>query len=108
MFYNTPNSVSLVDDLCAIKKQKKEITLSPWIYHELAMTSLVKICKPERRIPILEDAIVHNVFAERNTINVEYDVNTYLKDMVSLEEKELKNWKRFRKNKSNKLLNAMI
>lgn len=59
------------------------------------MTSLVKICKPERRIPILEDAIVHNVFAERNTINIEYDVNTYLKDMVSLEENELKNWKRF-------------
>ncbi len=33
---------------------------------------------------------MHNVFAERNTINVEYDVNTYLKDMVSLEENELK------------------
>lgn len=95
MFYNTPNSVSLVDDLCAIKKQKKKVTLSPWIYHELAMTSLVKICKPERKIPILEDVIVHNVFAERNTINVEYNVDTYLNDMVLLEENELKNWKKF-------------
>ena len=46
IFYNTPNSVSLVDDLQTIKKQKEKVTLSPWIYHELAMTSLVKICKP--------------------------------------------------------------
>lgn len=103
IFYNTPNSVSLVDDLQTIKKQKEKVTLSPWIYHELAMTSLVKICKPERKIPILKDAIKHSVFAERNTINVEYSVDTYLNDMVSLEENELKSWERFYKILTHKL-----
>ena len=72
MFYNTPNSVLLADDLQKIKNEKKKVTLSPWIYHELAMTSLVRICKPSRTIQLLENALVHKAFSEYNDINIEH------------------------------------
>lgn len=94
MFYNTPNSVSLVDDLKTIKSQKKKVTLSPWIYHELATTSLVRNRKPTRMIPILENVIIHKAFSEINNINIEYDVDTYLEEMIPVEAKELMDWKR--------------
>ena len=94
MFYNTPNSVSLVDDLNALKEKNKEITLSPWIYYELAMTSLVRRRKPERTIALLEKALQHTLFSERNTINIEYDIEKYLVDMIDIESEQLKSWDR--------------
>ena len=94
MFYNTPNSVSLIDDLKTIKNENKKVTLSPWIYHELSMTSLVRERKPNRRIPVLENVIIHKVYSEKNDINIEYDVEKYLADMISLSDKEFEQWKR--------------
>lgn len=95
MFYNTPNSISLVDDLQTIKDEKKKVTLSPWIYHELSMTSLVRKRKPSRTIPLLENVIVHKAFSEKNNINIEYDVDDYLGEMISLASDELELWKRY-------------
>ena len=80
MFYNTPNSISLSDDLNKIKSEKKKVTLSPWIYHELAMTSLIREHKPNRE-RLLEHASGHKQYSERNTINIEYKVEEYLKDI---------------------------
>lgn len=94
MFYNTPNSISLVDDLQTIKNEKKKVTLSPWIYHELAMTSLVRNCKPSRTIPLLENVILHKAFSEKNNINIEYGVDGYLEEMIFLASDELELWKR--------------
>ena len=94
MFYNTPNSISLVDDLQTIKREKKKVTLSPWIYHELAMTSLVRICKPIRTRILFENVLVHKAFSEKNDINIEHDVDKYLEEMILLTPDELELWKR--------------
>ena len=94
MFYNTPNSVLLADDLQKIKNEKKKVTLSPWIYHELAMTSLVRICKPSRTIQLLENALVHKAFSEYNDINIEHNISDYLDKMITLKSEELELWDR--------------
>ena len=94
MFYNTPNSVSLVDDLQAIKGEKKKVTLSPWIYHELAMTSFIRIRKPDRTISLLENALVHKAYSEKNDIHIEHDVDKYLEEMIFLSPDALELWKR--------------
>lgn len=94
IFYNTPNSVSLADDLETIKNAKKKVTLSPWIYHELAATSLVRICKPTRTIPILESVVIHKAYSERNDLNIEYNIDEYLEEMISIESVELLSWKK--------------
>lgn len=94
MFYNTPNSVSLADDVETIKNAKKKVTLSPWIYHELAMTSLVRQSEAERTIPLLEKSLSHKMYSEKNNINIEHDVDKYLKEMLPLTSDELKSWKR--------------
>lgn len=91
MFYNTPNSVSL-------KNEKKKVTLSPWIYHELATTSLVRICKPTRIIPILEHVDINKTYSERNNISIEYNIDEYLKEMITVESDELISWKKTMKN----------
>lgn len=94
MFYNTPNSVSLIDDLQTIKREKKKVTLSPWIYHELAMTSFVRIRKPDRTISLLENALIHKAYSEKNDIHIEHDVDEYLEEMISLSPDALELWKR--------------
>ncbi len=94
MFYNTPNSISLSDDLNEIKSEKKKVTLSPWIYHELAMTSLIREQKPNRGC-LLEHASGHKQYSETNTINIEYKVEEYLKDMIPIKEEQLMEWKKY-------------
>jgi hypothetical protein len=93
MFYNTPNSVSLEEDLDIIKTSKKRVTLSPWIYHELAMTSLIRSKIPNRTIQLLEGVFVHKSFSEKNSINIEYDIDKYLENMVIVTASELILWK---------------
>lgn len=94
MFYNTPNSVKLSDDLKSIKENKKKLTLSPWIYHELAMTSLIRMKRPRRQISVLENVISHKNFEEKNDINIEYNVDAYLKEMIPITSDTLNLWKK--------------
>jgi hypothetical protein len=94
MFYNTPSSITMVDDLNTIKNSKKKVTLSPWIYHELASTSFVRLCKPEREIPLFENVIMHKDFSERNNLNIEYDVDKYLENMVLITGCDLDLWRK--------------
>lgn len=94
MFYNTPNSVSIVADLEVIKQEGKKVTLSPWIYHELAMTSLLGRCIPKRNMKIVKNFLEHTAFSETNTINIDHDIDQYLNDMVTITSKELKKWER--------------
>ena len=92
MFYNTPNSISLAEDVATLKKEKKKVTLSPWIYHELAMTSLLE-SKPKREKAILE-SVLHKAFNTDSLPNIEHEVGKYLNDMEPLEGVELREWKR--------------
>lgn len=94
MFYNTPNSVSLVDDLKTIQKEKNKVTLSPWIYHELSMTSLVRRQKLTRIVPLLENVIEHRAFSEKNELNIEYNIEKYLRELIAISGDELQLWKR--------------
>lgn len=94
MFYNTPSSVTLVEDLEKIKKAKKKVTLSPWIYHELASTSFVRTCKPTREMFVLESVNSHTEYSERNSLNIEYDVDRYLENMIPIESDNLSFWKK--------------
>lgn len=92
MFYNTPNAVSLAEDVKRIKSEKKQVALSPWIYHELAMTSLIGIDKPDRYTDSYEFVLEHKNYAERK-INIEHDIEEYLKNMIAIEENDLILWK---------------
>lgn len=94
MFYNTPNAILLSNDLNKIKSEKKKVTLSPWIYYELAMTSLIRKYKPNRE-HLLEHASRYKQHSERNTINIEYKVEEYLKDMIKITDEQLIEWKRY-------------
>lgn len=102
MFYNTPNSVSLVDDLKTIKNAKKKVTLSPWIFHELAITSCIRRRELGRKIPLLEYAIEHRADSEKNKISIEYDIDKYLKEMILVTSDDLARWK----NKYNNLMDT--
>lgn len=92
MFYNTPNSVCLESDLKEIKKEKPKVTLSPWIYHELAMTSLIKRSELKRTVILIEKAIEHRAFSEQNEIMIEHDINKYLNEMISIDSETLSLW----------------
>lgn len=103
MFYNTPNSISFRDDLDILRKEKKKVTLSPWIYHELAMTSMIRKSSPNRNHVLLEDAIEHKWYGEKNTINIEHDVDKYLSNMVPIAAAELEMWKKKYSNLTHRL-----
>ena len=51
IFFDTPQSINMADELKKIeKKSKKETTLSPWIYHELSMTTMLRERQPRKAI----------------------------------------------------------
>ena len=92
MFYNTPNSIVLEEDLEIIKRQKSKATLSPWIYHELAATFLIRRHEPERRVPVYESVMHKFHYEERNKINIEHNVDKYLEEMFFIDTFALKTW----------------
>ncbi|MBQ2815887.1 MAG: hypothetical protein IJE65_04390 [Clostridia bacterium] len=95
IFFNTPESVSLTADLESLKENKHSTTLSPWIYHELAMTSLIRPIQPKRETIILEHSDRRTLFAaEQNTIHISHDVDKYISEMIKLTDEDLKKWKR--------------
>ncbi len=86
IFFNTPNSINMSEELKKIDKNKK--TLSPWIYHELLMTSLLKENKPDKKQFILE-------YAEQRADNVPkfaYDVQALLDGLTTLTDQHLTTW----------------
>ena len=88
IFFNTPNSINLTDELNRVKKNEK--TVSPWIYHELSMTTLLRENK------IKKETIVHeqHQYAQRtDEFKVEYDVKKLLKELTKLTDTHLLLWK---------------
>lgn len=93
MFYNTPNAVSLADDLDKIKKEKNKVTMSPWIYYELAMTSLIRRKNPPREIKLNDQCLIHSsAYSEINNVNIEHSIDEYLEEMIQLNQGHLKMW----------------
>lgn len=103
IFYNTPNSVTLKSDLDIINDSTKNVTLSPWIYHELAMATLIRKRDLKRSKVLLEKSFENRSAFEHSAINIEHDVEQYLENMVSLSDEDLKNWKKTFKNLNHKI-----
>lgn len=86
IFFNTPNSINMQTELEKVKDKEK--TLSPWIYHELSMTTMLrerKICKNDL---VLEHASQYS----RGDFAVEYDVSELLKGLKILTDDDLIRW----------------
>lgn len=95
IFFNTPESVSLSDDLESLKKSNHSTTLSPWIYHELAMTSMIRPSELKRQLTLLEHSEKRTLFAsEQNSIHISHDVDKYINEMIELTGEDLNKWKR--------------
>lgn len=96
MFFNTPNAVSLVDDLDYIKNRKntqgkERVVISPWIYHELAMSSFVKQTTPDR-LRKKNAAFVEHSEIRADELEIQHSVSDYLGEMKKLTDQELQRW----------------
>ena len=91
IFFDTPNSITLKDELQHAKNNQKT-TLSPWIYHELSMSTMLRTTLPKRHNVILEHNFDYSL-ATRNQLNIQYDISEYLRNMDSLTEAVLVEWK---------------
>ena len=82
IFFNTPNSISMSDELTKIKKS--EATLSPWIYYELSMMTLIKSTQPRKII------LEHSAYSD---INIKCDVSKILKELTQINDSTLLDWR---------------
>lgn len=89
IFFNTPSSINMSDELNAIKKKEK--TTSPWIYHELMMTTLLRPNPPKRRQIAFEQFSLRHDERERFP-EINYDVSKALNSMLQLKDDNLKLW----------------
>lgn len=94
LFYNTPNSITLKTQIDNVKNNNIDVTLSPWIYHELSTTSMIQKRYPERieKSLVVEHSAIQS-FEKRAELVVEYDVTKLLEKMISLTEEHLWEWK---------------
>ena len=94
IFYNTPNSISVHSELEKVQETKSDVTLSPWIYHELSVLSTIKRRKPERKHIIHSDSIHQRLREAQKELEVEYDVSNQLKQMQTLTDEMFCRWER--------------
>lgn len=100
MFFNTPNSVSLVDDLNCIKNGnnkhgKRKVSISPWIYHELAMSLYLKQTMPDRfekNYRTFAEGSETRVQGNQNSFVIQHDISEYLGEMNELSDEGLRMW----------------
>lgn len=92
IFYNTPQSICLKDELNKVDKAEK--TLSPWIYSELSATRVLRCQKPDR-LERLHESFEHSDSFKLNDSKlqqIEYDVSASIKNMIKLDDKVLTEW----------------
>lgn len=94
IFYNTPNSISVHSELEKVQETKSDVTLSPWIYHELSVLSTIKRRKPERKHIIHSDSIHQRLMEAQKELEVEYDVSNQLKQMQTLTDEMFCRWEK--------------
>lgn len=83
-FLNTNHSIP---NQRIVNNKQVSDTYSPWIYHELLMSSTLRVTPPTR-FSKEEGA----VFENREDINIFYDVQSYLTKMIPLSSEDLKEW----------------
>lgn len=93
MFINTPHSISVKKNFGDLQKGKncKQSTASPWIYHELFMSTYVRITRPERLPRLCSESMIGAQEGFNNFIS--HDVSDYLREMRKLTFVELAEWK---------------
>ena len=88
IFFNTPNSINMSEEIDKIKREKGKTTVSPWIYHELSMTTMLRQKKTNR----IEKVVEHFAQDSRAQLTIEYDVNKALAGMSTLTDEQLREW----------------
>ena len=86
IFFNTPNAINMSEEIDNIKKHEQ--TMSPWIYHELVMTTMLRPKQPDRAKQIIE----HFEQRAEASLKVQYDVSKALEQMVQLSDDALVDW----------------
>lgn len=102
IFVNTPNSIKMSNELSNISNKNYKLTLSPWLYHELSMSSMMRITPPKRNI-LLEHNDTRNSSYINSQIKIGYDINKQLNSMVSLTEETLRLWAKEHNSNKNAL-----
>lgn len=94
IFFNTPQSINMASELDKIKKNSKQSTISPWIYHELSMTTMLQVVEPHRLRAVLEhrDHFDFAQSARDERPKIEYDVTKALSEMKTLTDGQLEQW----------------
>lgn len=102
-FLNTPQSISLKDDI------NKEQTSSPWIYNEPSIANMIRVrCIEDYRHQYAFLEHKDGVFANESAgLTVKYAVNDALQDFLPLTADELKICARNWKNNRNSFQNAL-
>lgn len=90
IFFNTPNSINLSEELDNV--EKKQSTISPWIYHELSASTMMQIKPPNRRSFILEHCESRYSYSASSKLTISYDVSKQIKNMVDLSDSMLTSW----------------
>lgn len=92
IFYNTPQSIYLENELKEINKNNK--TLSPWIYHELSTSNTIHSREPRRLIQLREsfEHLDSRKFTDSSKPQIEYDVSTIINNMPKLDDSLLIKW----------------
>jgi len=90
IFFNTPNSIIMSDELDKINKNEK--TVSPWIYHELSISTMIQISPPNRR-SFLQERYDQGISFAHSELKIGYDVSDQIKNMINLSDDILKKWK---------------
>lgn len=88
IFFNTPNSINISEEIDKIKQEKGKTTVSPWIYHELSMTTMLRQKKTNR----IEKVVEHFAQDSLAQLTIEYDVNKALEGMSTLTDEQLREW----------------
>lgn len=100
IFFNTPNSIIMADELDKISKKEK--TISPWIYHELSISTMIQISPPQRR-SFLQERYDQGASFAHSDLKIGYDVSGPIKSMINLSDDTLKKWKEEHDNKKHAL-----
>ncbi len=90
IFFNTPNSINLSEELDNVKE--KQSTISPWIYHELSVSTMIQIKPPKRRSFILEHCDSIYSHSASSELTISYDVSKQIKNMMDLSDSMLESW----------------
>lgn len=94
IFYNTPNSIFISEELSKVDDAKKETTLSPWIYYELSILSTLRTKNIDREFLMHGNYLLYE---KKNKLKVEYDVGKLLNSMITINDDIIKQWSKTNK-----------